>query len=68
MYPDLPVNCEAELTKFRQFREKLRELNLVGDTVGFVHKMRKEGKVILIEGANGALLDIDFGELFNNLK
>ena len=36
-------------------------LNLVGDTVGFVHAKRKAGKSILIEGANGALLDIDFG-------
>ncbi|PAV59258.1 hypothetical protein WR25_09900 [Diploscapter pachys] len=60
-FPSIDVDLEAELAKFKVHREKLKELDLVGDTVGFIHKMRKEGKAILVEGANGALLDIDFG-------
>ena len=66
-FPSIDVNLEAELAKFKVHREKLKELDLVGDTVGFIHKMRKEGKAILVEGANGALLDIDFGKHFLDL-
>jgi adenylosuccinate synthase len=39
----------------------LKELGIVIDTSLFLHKLRSEGKHILVEGANGALLDIDFG-------
>jgi adenylosuccinate synthase len=34
----------------------------VKDTVLFLHKALSEGKTILVEGANAAMLDIDFGE------
>lgn len=39
----------------------MRELNIVSDTSVFLHKARVEGKKVLVEGANGAILDIDFG-------
>lgn len=60
-FPSIEIDVDAELEKFRLHREKLIELNLVGDTQGFVDEMREAGKAILVEGANGALLDIDFG-------
>jgi adenylosuccinate synthase len=36
-------------------------LGNVIDTSLFLNHLRAEGKNILVEGANGALLDIDFG-------
>ncbi|CAI5453175.1 unnamed protein product [Caenorhabditis angaria] len=60
-FPTIEVNVEEELARFKTHRDKLAELNLVGDTVGFIHEQRSLGKQVLIEGANGALLDIDFG-------
>uniref|UniRef100_A0A8R1IJ01 Adenylosuccinate synthetase n=2 Tax=Caenorhabditis japonica TaxID=281687 RepID=A0A8R1IJ01_CAEJA len=60
-FPSIEVNVDEELAKFKVHREKLAELKLVGDTVGFIHDQRNAGKQVLIEGANGALLDIDFG-------
>jgi adenylosuccinate synthase len=40
-------------------REKL--LPLVEDVTGTLHKMRAEGRNVMFEGAQGALLDIDHG-------
>ncbi|EGT37924.1 hypothetical protein CAEBREN_15207 [Caenorhabditis brenneri] len=57
-FPSIEVNVEEELGRFKQHREKLAELELVGDTVEFFHYNKSN---VLIEGANGALLDIDFG-------
>ena len=34
---------------------------MVTDTVCYLHKATKEGKNILIEGAQSTILDIDFG-------
>ena len=35
---------------------------MVTETVSFLHKQIKSGKNVLVEGANAAMLDIDFGE------
>lgn len=34
---------------------------MVRDTVSLLHASLKEGKSVLVEGANAAMLDIDFG-------
>lgn len=49
------------LTRFRYkvYAEKLRPL--VKDTITYLHNALKEGRSILVEGANAAMLDIDFG-------
>ncbi|XP_058060863.1 adenylosuccinate synthetase-like [Anopheles bellator] len=47
------------VTRYREFAERLRPL--VHDSVSYVHKSLKEGKTVLVEGANAAMLDIDFG-------
>ncbi|KAK6758899.1 hypothetical protein RB195_016246 [Necator americanus] len=60
-FPTIDVDTSAELARFKEHRAKLIELNLVGDTVGRIHELRKQGCSVLVEGANGALLDIDFG-------
>lgn len=41
------------------YAEKLRPL--VRDTISYLHNALKEGRSILVEGANAAMLDIDFG-------
>ena len=39
---------------------------MVTETVSFLHKEIKSGKNVLVEGANAAMLDIDFGKFLNN--
>uniref|UniRef100_A0A182XK78 Adenylosuccinate synthetase n=1 Tax=Anopheles quadriannulatus TaxID=34691 RepID=A0A182XK78_ANOQN len=45
--------------KYREYAERLRPL--VRDSVSYLHTSLKEGKSVLVEGANAAMLDIDFG-------
>lgn len=46
---------DEQLTLFERVRP------YVCDTVSLLHKTRKEGRNILMEGAQGVMLDIDFG-------
>lgn len=64
MFPSLQVDTEEELKKYEYYANELRPL--VIETVGYLHSALKEGKRILIEGANAAMLDIDFGN--NKIK
>ncbi len=47
------------LEEYLSYGEKLRPF--ISDTVSFLHKLWTEGKTILFEGAQGTMLDIDFG-------
>ncbi|KAJ1840739.1 Adenylosuccinate synthase, partial [Coemansia sp. RSA 2703] len=58
-YGDFEYDVEAELQRYRQLAERLRPF--VIDSVEFLHKKLREGKRILVEGANALMLDIDFG-------
>ena len=60
-FKSLDVNKEKELERYKAFAEEIRPL--VIETVSFLHQNLKDGKHILVEGANAAMLDIDFGEL-----
>lgn len=60
-FNNVEVNTEEELEKFRNYAETLRELDIVKDTSVLLYEYREQGKTVLVEGANGALLDIDFG-------
>ncbi|VDM56062.1 unnamed protein product [Angiostrongylus costaricensis] len=60
-FPSIELDTAAELARFKEHRSKLISFKLVGDTVGHIHALLKQGRSVLIEGANGALLDIDFG-------
>ncbi|XP_063231514.1 adenylosuccinate synthetase [Bacillus rossius redtenbacheri] len=59
MFPALQVNVEAELTRYKAFAERIRPH--VVDTVSYLHSALKRGQKVLVEGANAAMLDIDFG-------
>lgn len=61
MFPSLSVDVEAELKRYEEYAEKVRPL--VTETVHFLNKSMREGRTILVEGANAAMLDIDFGKL-----
>ncbi|XP_012285355.1 adenylosuccinate synthetase isoform X1 [Orussus abietinus] len=59
MFPALHVDVKSELEMYKGYAERIRPL--VKETVCFLHKALKEGQKILVEGANAAMLDIDFG-------
>ncbi|EGR29579.1 hypothetical protein IMG5_152900 [Ichthyophthirius multifiliis] len=52
---------QDELKEFKQLRDRLLSENMIVDSVYLLNKQMKEGKKILVEGANACLLDIDFG-------
>ncbi|XP_038671302.1 adenylosuccinate synthetase isozyme 2 [Scyliorhinus canicula] len=60
MYPNLEVDVEGELEKLKGYVESIKPM--VRDGVYFMYKaLHGPEKNILVEGANAALLDIDFG-------
>ncbi len=59
VYGTEPVDLAEILDWARRMGEELRPL--VGDTVSFLHEATAAGKTILFEGAQGSLLDADFG-------
>lgn len=52
---------DEELDQLRQFREKVLQDNMVVDGAHMVNAAYKDGKKLLTEGANAAMLDVDFG-------
>ncbi|HEC20908.1 MAG TPA: adenylosuccinate synthase, partial [Candidatus Peregrinibacteria bacterium] len=54
-----PYETEEEIEKYREFTEKIKPY--ITDTTFYLNQSLQEGKKILSEGANGTLLDIDFG-------
>ncbi|KAK3094154.1 hypothetical protein FSP39_024769 [Pinctada imbricata] len=58
-HPDLKIDVPAQLAKYKELREKVRPF--VKDTIPFLARAIKEGKNVLIEGAQSNILDIDFG-------
>ncbi|XP_022187783.2 adenylosuccinate synthetase [Nilaparvata lugens] len=59
MFPALEVDVKQELEKYKVFAERVRPL--VIETVSFLHNALNSGNSVLVEGANAAMLDIDFG-------
>ena len=56
----------AELEKeFFEAIEDLKKLDFI-DSEEYLHQAQKAGKSILCEGAQGSLLDVDFGTLAKN--
>lgn len=49
--------------RYKLYAERLRPL--VKDTISYLHTALKDGRSILVEGANAAMLDIDFGNFDN---
>ncbi|XP_005186077.1 adenylosuccinate synthetase [Musca domestica] len=59
LFPSINVDVDAELARYKEYAEKIRPY--VKDTICFLHTALRQGKTILVEGANAAMLDIDFG-------
>ncbi|XP_001601167.1 adenylosuccinate synthetase isoform X1 [Nasonia vitripennis] len=59
IFPALKVDVKAELERYRGYADRIRPY--VKETVHYLHHAAKDGKKILVEGANAAMLDIDFG-------
>lgn len=59
MLPDLHVDIETELDKYKGYAEEVRPF--VVETISYLNGAVKAGKKVLVEGANAAMLDIDFG-------
>ncbi len=59
IYGQPPVDAAAMLDAFSAYRKKLAPY--ICDTVRVCHDLHKQGKRMLFEGAQGMLLDIDFG-------
>ncbi len=60
IYPEVEFDLETEEAKWLKSIEQLREMNLVDGEI-YINKALKEGKKVLAEGAQGSMLDIDFG-------
>lgn len=58
-FPDLQHNFHEELSKLYMIFDRLKYM--VVDSVQFLRDAIKENKKILVEGANAAMLDIEFG-------
>ena len=59
VYGHEPMGFEPMLEEYRAYGERLRPF--VGDSVGYLHGAFAAGRKVLFEGAQGAMLDIDFG-------
>ena len=57
--PDLSINVEAELAKYREYAEIMKEYTV--DSVSYINDAIRAGKRVMVEGANATMLDIDFG-------
>ncbi|MBR9922718.1 MAG: adenylosuccinate synthase [Bacteroidetes bacterium] len=60
LYPEYEFDLESEEALWFECLDTLRELKNV-DGEYFINQQLKEGKRILAEGAQGSMLDIDFG-------
>lgn len=60
LYPEPEFNHEAEEEKWFEAIERMKELLLI-DAEYFLSEQLKNGHNILAEGAQGVMLDIDFG-------
>jgi len=60
LLPDLSVDVQSELERYKKYAEEVRPF--VVETISYLHNAIRSGKSVLVEGANAAMLDIDFGE------
>ncbi|MFH1534328.1 MAG: adenylosuccinate synthase [Nitrospirota bacterium] len=59
MYSEFGHNADAELAELKEIAKRIKPMII--ESSHFLNKAIEEGKKILIEGANGAMLDIDHG-------
>ena len=54
-----PIDIESSVLKYIQLSNKIKPF--VCDTIGLINEAIDEGMKVLFEGAQGSLLDVDFG-------
>jgi len=59
VYGHEPLSADAIADEYAAYGERLRPF--VGDSVARLHQAFAQGKKVLFEGAQGSMLDIDFG-------
>jgi adenylosuccinate synthase len=59
VYNRLPIDPEAVVEEYATYAEALRPR--IVDTSLYLHRALREGKQVLFEGAQGAMLDVDHG-------
>jgi adenylosuccinate synthase len=60
LYPEISFDLESEEQKFFETIDKIKKLRFVNSEY-YVNNALTDGKKILAEGAQGSMLDIDFG-------
>lgn len=60
LYPDIDFDLKTEEDKWHTALDRVKKLQLI-DVEYYLHDQLKAGKSILAEGAQGSMLDIDFG-------
>jgi len=58
-YPGLQIDVEGELAYYKSIAKRIKDITV--DTIQYTNQAFKDGKRILVEGANATMLDIDFG-------
>jgi len=58
-YPGLEIDVEGQLKYYKSIAPRVNEITI--DTIALTNQQFENGKKILVEGANAAMLDIDFG-------
>jgi len=61
MYGIEGFDQSKELDEFKKYREIIMKRKMIIDSTSFMHEAIVNGESILAEGANAAMLDIDFG-------
>jgi len=59
LYGEEAMDFDQIFAQYREYRERL--LPMIADTALLLNRALDEGKQVLFEGAQGALLDVDFG-------
>jgi len=59
LFPDLHIDIDSEIERYKKYGEELGPM--VEDTIVSLNQTLLQGSRVLIEGANAAMLDIDFG-------
>ncbi len=59
VYGETKINVEAIITEYEKFDEAIDEY--ITNTALYLHQVLSEGKMVIAEGAQGALLDVDHG-------
>jgi len=58
-FSSVNVDIDAEVKRYQEYAARLE--GIIVDGVSWINQAHKDGKSILIEGANATMLDIDFG-------